>query len=193
MNQLNSTAENRQQTWTSNPEIENLDSASLADYIVDSHHQYAYAAMPEIQSLIDSVFGTHAAKHPELKLIKDYFGQLSNELKHHMQKEELVLFPYIKKLVESGKNHIQFVHPLLGAVKAPVKVMEMEHETAQLMQTRLFNLSGGFHAPADASAAYRELYLKLKEFDADLHQHVHLENDVLFPKAIALEQTFLAN
>ncbi|MFY9152621.1 MAG: hemerythrin domain-containing protein [Prolixibacteraceae bacterium] len=186
-------AQNSPQSRTSNPEVENLDSANLSDYIVDSHHRYAYAAIPEIQTLIDSVVGTHGAKHPELNLIKDYFWQLSNELKLHMRKEELVLFPYFKKLADSFTNQKQLVHPLLGSVKSPVNVMEMEHETAGLMQKKLFNLSMGFQAPEDASDAYLELFAKLKEFDADLHQHVHLENDVLFPKAIALEQAVLAN
>lgn len=188
-----SPAANNPQTWISNPEIENLDSASLSDYIVGSHHQYAYAAIPEIQNLIDFVLGTHGSKHSELKMIKDHFQQLSNELKQHMRKEELVLFPYLKKMVESGTKQKKLIHPLLGMVKSPVNVMEMEHETAGLIQKKLYNLSMGFQAPEDASDAYRELYAKLKEFDADLHQHVHLENDVLFPKAIALEQAIMAN
>lgn len=192
-NESKTSGENTIQNGTLNSELENMNCSSLSDYIVQSHHQYAYQAIPKIQQLVEAVIGMHGAKHSELKFIKSHFWQLSNELQHHMRKEELVLFPYMKKLDEAELSETQLKTPVFGSVKSPVSVMVTEHETATLMQNKLFSLSNGFSCPEGASEVFCELYEKLKEFDQDLHQHVYLENDVLFPRAITLEETLLAS
>ncbi len=165
----------------------------LSDHIVQTHHQYAIGAISEIRPMVDKVVATEGANYPELKLIKDFFLQLSNELLLHMRKEELVLFPGIKKLVSAEASGLPIDTEGFRSVKFPVSVMEMEHETASMIQQKLFGLSNGYTPSEGASKALHELYGKLKEFDDDLHRHVYVENKVLFPKAILLEQNLMVN
>jgi regulator of cell morphogenesis and NO signaling len=163
----------------------------MADYIVQTHHQYEINAIPQIQSLIDRVVEMHGANHSELKLIKDLFGQLSNELLLHMQKEELVLFPFIKKLTEAESSFKPLTPPAFGSVKSPISVMNMEHQTSSLMLNNLKRLGNDYQIPDDADTAFHELYINLKVFDNDLRRHIHIEDNILFPKTIELEKSLL--
>jgi regulator of cell morphogenesis and NO signaling len=159
----------------------------LIDHIIQTHHQYVNKTIPEILPLAQKVVEVHGTKHTELAIIQSLFQQISNEMLLHMKKEELVLFPYIKKLILDESDGIGVVEPAFGSVRIPISVMETEHKTAGIMLKRLSQLSNNYTPPEDACNTFRVLYDKLQEFDNDLHRHVHLENDVLHPKAIALE------
>lgn len=171
--------------------LESMNCSQLSDYVVQKHHQYAIRAISQIKPLIDKVVAAYATDHPQLKSIKDYFRLISNELQLHMQKEELVLFPYIHKLVAAENEGTELVTPGFGSIKSPVSVMLTEHETIGIMEQKVVRLSSGFKAPAEVNDTVLELYALLKEFDEDLQEHVRLENEILFPKAIELEQKLL--
>jgi len=160
----------------------------LTDYIIQTHHQYVNKTIPDILPLAQKVVELHIKTHSELAIIQSLFQQLSNELLLHMKKEELVLFPYIKKLTRAESDGIGVDRPAFGSIKAPISVMETEHETAGIILRRLSQLCNDYTPPEDASNTFRVLFGKLKEFEDDLHRHVHLENNILFPKAITLEQ-----
>lgn len=163
----------------------------LADYIINTHHQYVSKAIPQILPLAQKVAEVHGANHSEVVLINDLFQQLANELNMHMQKEEVVLFPYIKKLVAAENSGGCTDGSCFGSIASPISVMEQEHETAGIILKQLYHLSNDYTAPEDACNTFRVLYGKLKEFEDDLHRHIHLENNILFPKAIELEQMLL--
>ncbi len=165
----------------------------LADYIQNTHHQYVSKAIPQILPLAQKVADVHGEHHPEVILINDLFSDLADELLSHMQKEEQILFPYIKKLVvdeSAGKCNDP---SCFGSIASPISVMEAEHENAGLILKELFKLSDGYTPPEDACNTFRVLYGKLKEFEDDLHRHIHLENNILFPKAIEMEEAMLVN
>lgn len=163
----------------------------LSDYIINTHHQYVTKTIPQILPLAQKVAEVHGAHHSEVVVIYDLFQQLANELLMHMQKEEMVLFPYIKKLVAAESAGSCNDPSCFGTIASPISVMEQEHETAGIILKQLYRLSDGYSAPEDACNTYRVLYGKLKEFEDDLHRHIHLENNILFPKAIELEQALL--
>lgn len=165
----------------------------LTDYIVQTHHEYVKNAILQIKSLASEVVDSYGETHSELAIIQSLFKQISNEMLLHLKKEELVLFPYIKKLNQAKSDQKHVDRPGFGSVKVPARVMETEHETAGIIMQRLSKLSSNYTPPDDASHTFRVLYEKLKEFDDDLHVHVHLENDILHPKAIALEKLILAS
>ena len=163
----------------------------LTDYIINTHHQYVSKAIPQILPLAQKVAEVHGANHREVIRICELFQQLANELQMHMQKEEMVLFPYIKKLVEAESAGGCLDGGCFGSIASPISVMEQEHETAGIILKQLYSQSGGYTAPEDACNTFRVLYGKLKEFEDDLHIHIHLENNILFPKSIELEQALL--
>jgi regulator of cell morphogenesis and NO signaling len=163
----------------------------LIDHIIQTHHQYVNQTIPEILPLVQRVVELHGTKHTELVTIQSLFQQISNEMLLHMKKEELVLFPFIKKLILAESNGTGVDEPSFGSVRIPISVMETEHETAGIIQKRLSQLSNNYTPPEDACNTFRVLYDKLKEFEYDLNRHVHLENDILHPKAIALEHELM--
>lgn len=163
----------------------------LADYIQNTHHQYVSKAIPQILPLAQKVADVHGEHHPEVIVVNELFNDLADELLSHMQKEEQILFPYIKKLVADESAGKCSDPSCFGSILAPISVMEQEHENAGVILKQLFNLSDGYTAPEDACNTFRVLYGKLKEFEDDLHRHIHLENNILFPKAIEMEQALL--
>ena len=177
----------------STPDFENWNSAFQSDYIVQTHHHYAIDAIPQIEPLFEEVIAKYGTDYPELIVIQELFRQLGNELLLHMRKEELVLFPFVKKLVDAETNGTSIDPPGFGSVKAPISVMKMEHETTSLMQEKLSRLGNGYVPPKGANKAFCELYDRLKEFDRDLSCHVYEEDNILFPKVIALEKLLLKN
>jgi len=179
------------QERVSDHEFEAWNCDFMADYIVQTHHHYEINVIPQIQLLIDKVVDRHGANHPELKSIKDLFKQLSNDLLLHMRKEEIVLFPFIKELVEAESGFKPVSPPAFGSVKSPISVMNMEHQTSAIMLNKLFRLGNGYQIPDDADDLFHELYVNLKEFDDDLRHHIHVEDDILFPKTIELEKSLL--
>ncbi len=120
--------------------------------------------------------------------IRTTFAGLAQELTMHMMKEEMVLFPYIVRMEEAVIKNEPVLPPPFGSVQNPVSMMEHEHESAGNALRAMRQASSGYVAPSDACVSYQTLYKALSEFEADLHEHIHLENNILFPRAIAMEQ-----
>ncbi len=162
----------------------------LADYIVQNHHQYVAEAIPEITQLLNKVVMVHGPQHPELTTVQSAFRDVSRELQMHMIKEERVLFPAIRQLVQAQKSgDADDYAPPFGSVANPIRMMEHEHADAGSALETIRKVTSNFALPADGCSSYRLLYKQLEAFEIDLHQHVHLENNILFPKAIAMEKT----
>ena len=159
----------------------------LADYIVNTHHSYVKKTLPELVSYATKVASVHGQQHPELHKIKSLVDDVNAELSGHMIKEEKVLFPYIKTLVLANATEQipQAAH--FGTVQNPINMMEMEHELVGKNLDYVRVLSKNYTLPEDGCASYSLLYKMLDEFENDLHLHVHLENNILFPKALDLE------
>src|SRR6218665_3284894 len=157
----------------------------LADYIEKKHHRYVQAKIREIVPFLHKVAGVHGEHHPELKEVEALFHDCAEELTMHMQKEENVLFPYIRKMMAAGDTPVEAA---FGTVQNPIRMMMMEHDHEGERFRRIAALTNDYTPPADACNTYRVTYALLPEFEEDLHLHIHLENNILFPKAIAMEQ-----
>lgn len=163
--------------------------AALIDHIVNVHHCYVNENMVAISSYAEKVARVHGAHHPETQTIFSLWQEVETELTIHMKKEELVLFPYIKNLERFSRGELDaFPFPHFGTVKNPITMMRKEHEVAGSLMKRIQELSDQFTPPDYACNTYRVLYAKLQEFQDDLIQHIHLENNILFPKVEALEE-----
>ena len=159
----------------------------LADYIERIHHSYVAESILFMLELSVKVARVHGHASPEVVNIAEKFELVAEELTQHMAKEEQVLFPYIKRLVSAAKMEGNEQCPPMPFVRNPIRMMEMEHENAGNLLREIAGLSDNYTPPEYACNSWRVLYAKLNEFEDDLHQHVHLENNILFPKAIALE------
>jgi regulator of cell morphogenesis and NO signaling len=164
----------------------------LADYIENTHHAYVREAIPALTEYTTKIARVHGDRHPELKEIARHFAAIASELNAHMPKEERVLFPYIRRLNEADKSGTTLERPPFGSIQHPINMMEMEHEAAGSSLEAIRELSNSYTVPADGCTTYRLAFAKLQEFESDLHQHIHLENNILFPKAVQLEQKVLA-
>ncbi len=171
-------------------EIYELD--TLATHIVEKHHTYVLQRIPEIEPFLDKVVRVHGHTHPELIQVQENFQAVKEELLSHMQKEENVLFPYIKEMVEAKRNNIQPVLPFFGTIKNPISMMEMEHVSAGNSFKVIREITNNLTPPEGACNTYRVTFSMLDEFENDLHRHIHLENNLLFPKAILLENDLLS-
>jgi regulator of cell morphogenesis and NO signaling len=160
----------------------------LVAYINSTHHKYTREEIARLGPLFVKVCSVHGQNHPELVEIRTTFAALAQELTMHMMKEEMVLFPYIVRMEEAVIQHEPVLPPPFGRVQNPVSMMEHEHESAGAALRTMRQASGSYAAPPDACISYQTLYKALAEFEADLHQHIHLENNILFPRAIAMEQ-----
>lgn len=161
----------------------------LADYIVNTHHSYVRKTIPDIRNYTEKVAKVHGAHHPELLRINQLAQEVCDEMSAHMVKEEQVLFPYVKKLVaekKDGTREVKFGN--LDSVQTPINMMEMEHELVGNNMDEIRKISNNYAVPEDGCASYAFLFKTLDEFENDLHIHVHLENNILFPKAINLEK-----
>jgi regulator of cell morphogenesis and NO signaling len=163
----------------------------LVDYIVNIHHKYVREAIPVLSAHTQKVAAVHGQNHPEVIEIARHFQTVAAEMQSHMMKEEQILFPYIKALVVAHRNKIPFVRPPFGSVQNPIRMMEADHESAGSELYAVRSLSNTYVPPADACTTYRVSFQELQYFEHDLHQHVHLENNILFPGAIALEQELI--
>ncbi|TNF32338.1 MAG: iron-sulfur cluster repair di-iron protein [Deltaproteobacteria bacterium] len=163
------------------PDFNALPLDQLIAFIVNKHHKYTVDTLRELEPLIAKVAMVHGGWRPELHEIKDIFGQLKDELMSHMQKEEMVLFPAIISLFRGGDSSF-----CGNSIQHPISRMEMEHDFAGECMKQIRNLSQGFELPKGACATYTVVYKVLKEFEADLHHHIHLENNILFPKVLSL-------
>jgi len=156
--------------------FESFEPALLIDFILEHHHRYVRETIPQLNALLDKVVNAHGADTPELLAVRENFTVLAEELLEHMPKEEQVLFPLIKKLSEQNNS------PASTYVQMPIQVMEHEHESAGNIVKKIRALTNSYQIPAHACPTFRITYTMLEEFDKDLMQHIHLENNILFPK-----------
>ncbi len=161
----------------------------LASHIQQTHHTYVARQIPVLESFLHKLCGVHGAAHPELLTVNRLFLAAADELTHHMQKEEVMLFPYIRRLVQASQDGNTPAPPPFGSVQAPIAVMMQEHSQEGDRFQQMTELSNDFTPPADACNTYRVTYGLLKEFRDDLHLHIHLENNILFLKAAQLEDS----
>jgi regulator of cell morphogenesis and NO signaling len=159
----------------------------LVGYILDKHHVYTKEEMARLEPLIENVIAAHGENHPELKGISGFFHQLCADLKPHMFKEEQVLFPYIIEMESCAVQSRPAPFAPFGTVNNPIRMMMMEHDTAGELLRELRVLSSNYTVPAEGCISYHTLYQALEAFEKDLHQHIHLENNILFPRAIEME------
>jgi regulator of cell morphogenesis and NO signaling len=159
----------------------------LSDYIVNVHHTYVKQNLPILRDLSEKVANRHGQQHTELKTIRNIVDEMANELAIHLQKEEVVLFPYIKELESSalGKSKEQ---QIFHSVNEPIAAMENDHDIVGDLARHIRELTHNYTLPENACNSYALLYKMLEDFENDLHLHIHLENNILFPKAVALEK-----
>ena len=160
----------------------------LIEHIINIHHAYVEESIPLIIQYANRVAEVHGRHYTEVLEINKLFKEVANELASHMKKEEIILFPYIKKLLMLKKEGGYVSKPPFGTVNNPIQMLESEHETAGYIFKEIAKLSNNYTPPEEACNTFRALYAKLEEFENDLHQHIHLENNILHPKAIQLEQ-----
>lgn len=165
----------------------------MVDYIVNTHHRYVTRALPQLDEMSTKVARVHGANHPEVVKIASLYNAIAEELRMHMHKEENILFPYIKQMAAANRNNESIQPSPFGTIENPIKMMEMEHESAGGNMQSINELSNGFNPPEGACNTYQVLYAKLQEFENDLHRHIHLENHILFPKSIVLESELLSS
>ena len=161
--------------------------AELVRHIVDKHHVYTKEEMARLEALIDKVIAAHGTNHPELRDIGEVFQSLCADLKPHMFKEEQILFPYILGMENAFLGDAPPPFAPFGTVNNPVRMMMMEHDAAGELLRELRELSSNYTVPPDGCISYQTLYQALEALEQDLHQHIHLENNILFPRAIRLE------
>ena len=159
----------------------------LADYVQKKHHRYVRAQIPVLEGLLEKIVSVHGSCHPELAEIKDLFDGSATELTAHMQKEELVLFPHIHRMVEEQQGGKKAEAAAFGSVERPIARMMQEHVTEGERFRLIRELTNNYTPPADACNTYRVAFGNLEDFENDLHLHIHLENNILFPKAVELE------
>jgi regulator of cell morphogenesis and NO signaling len=160
--------------------------SQLIDHIMETHHQYVENAIPALKAYLQKLATVHGDRHPELFQIRDEFMAASDALTAHMKKEEFILFPYVKAMEEAEKSGFALSKPHFGHIDNPINMMEDEHETEGERFRTISELSDGYKTPSDGCQTYRVAFEMLKEFESDLHTHIHLENNILFPKASAL-------
>jgi regulator of cell morphogenesis and NO signaling len=170
-------------------EAPETDLRRLVDYIVTTHHAYIREWTPVIESHLAKVVAAHGDRHPELSAVRTHFTAVAGDLALHMAKEEQVLFPYICALARVARDDAPAPPDMFGTIQNPIRMMEIEHEEAGQLLGLVRELSAEYAPPADACATYRLVLTELAAFEADLHRHVHLENNVLFPRAVELEET----
>jgi regulator of cell morphogenesis and NO signaling len=167
---------------------DNWDLTFLVDHIVNVHHTYVEENIPLLIQYANKVAKVHGHHYKEVVEINSLFTEVANELAAHMKKEELILFPFIKQLVKAEKDGTKAPQPHFGTVNNPINMMEDEHENAGNIFKEIARLTNNYNPPEGACNTFKALYAKLDEFEQDLHQHIHLENNILFPKAIQLEK-----
>ncbi len=176
------------------PDIENDDWTSkslksLSEHIVNKHHAYVKRELPRLAVLAAKVVNRHGATKAELPVIAGTLAQLDMELTQHLEKEEAVLFPYIVDLERAISDNVAKPRSCFGTVANPIAMMTQEHDAAGMLLAEIRRLSRNFTTPDDACPTFHAFYDGLKEFEQDLHQHIHLENNILFPRAIELEHS----
>jgi regulator of cell morphogenesis and NO signaling len=171
------------QAWTDEP------MSAVIRFIVDTHHRYTRDALDILRPLATKVAGVHGANHAELRLVDKLVYELADDLIPHMMKEEQVLFPYVEALEEASLAGGDPPVPFFGTARNPVRMMMLEHETVGEKLLEIRTITKNFELPGEACTSYRVLFAKLEELEQDIHRHIHLENNILFPRAIAAEES----
>lgn len=160
----------------------------LADYIYNQHHKYYYSEEPNITGLVEKVADHHGSNSSHLYALRDLYRQLVQELNAHFIKEERVVFPFIKELVKAKLTGDRTTLTQQPSLSEPIQIMESDHEAAGDILEEMRAITNNYTPPAQACNSYQFMYKKLRDLDEDLHQHIHLENNILFPKALAIEK-----
>ncbi|MGH9665827.1 MAG: hemerythrin domain-containing protein, partial [Bryobacteraceae bacterium] len=168
--------------WTGEP------LGSLTAHIVETHHGFVRRETPRIAFLLKKVVAKHGQTHPEIPQIEQLFIAVAQEFSTHMLKEEQVLFPYIDRLELANLQGKPAPPAFFGSVTRPIAHMVADHDDTGALFARIHELSNAYAPPSGACPTFRALYQGLAEFERDLHQHIHLENNILFPRAIEMEQ-----
>ncbi|NNE67011.1 MAG: iron-sulfur cluster repair di-iron protein [Pyrinomonadaceae bacterium] len=163
------------------------DPVELIAHIVQKHHTYTRNEIERLSPLLKKVCEKHGQAHEELFVIRDHFHALALDLGPHLMREEQVLFPYIEKLARSVQTGENRPFAPFGEVRNPIRMMSFEHETAGSILKDMRKASKEYKPPAGACPSYTALYFGLEELERDLHRHIHLENNLLFPLAIEME------
>lgn len=178
----------QRETPTDNTDFKSWPLDLLADYIEKKHHRYVEETIPVLKQYLDKLCKVHCERHPELFEIHEHFNLSAGELAMHMKKEELVLFPWVRKMVKAERRGEPLDRPHFGTVKNPIAAMIQEHDNEGERFRVIAALSNDYTPPEDACNTYRVAFSLLQEFEEDLHRHIHLENNILFPKAKQLEK-----
>jgi len=161
------------------PEWQSLGLTGLADHILDTHHAYLWEELGPLGSLVEKVLAAHGENHPELAALRADYAALANDLAQHLMKEERILFPAIKATDASASDGVGC------GVEGPIRQMMFEHDAAGEILARMRETTGGYGVPEDGCTSYQQMMLRLQALEDDLHQHIHKENNVLFPRALA--------
>jgi regulator of cell morphogenesis and NO signaling len=171
------------------PNFQNASLRELITHILETHHVYTKSEIDRLDALIAKVIVAHGSNHPELIELGELWQSLAADLNPHMFKEERVLFPYIMAMVQAADQNGSAPFAPFGTVNNPIHMMMSEHDSAGDILRQMRSLTFDYKVPADACISYQTLYQALEGFERDLHQHIHLENNILFPKALKLENT----
>ncbi len=163
----------------------------LTAYIEKKHHRYVESRITEIKPMLAKIVKVHGDLHPELLEVEELFLGSAGELTAHMKKEEFILFPFVKKLVQASEDKTELTPGHFGTVANPVAMMMDEHEAEGERFRKIAELTNDYTPPLGACTTYMVTFSLLKEFEQDLHLHIHLENNILFPKAIELEKSLV--
>ncbi len=176
------------QTKSDNIDFKSWPLDLLADYIEKKHHRYVEERIPVLKQYLNKLCQVHGERHPELFEITEHFNASAGELAMHMKKEELIVFPAVRKMVQAKQTGGQMNPFHFGTIQNPIHVMMQEHDNEGERFRQIEALSNSYTPPADACTTYNVTFSLLKEFEDDLHNHIHLENNILFPKAEELEK-----
>lgn len=165
---------------------------TLTEHIEKKHHAYVEAKIPLLKEYLDKIESVHKKEHPELIEINEIFKEASGQLAMHMKKEELVLFPFIKKMAKAQRENLPLETPHFGTIKNPIGRMDEEHDFEGEAFRKIASLSNNYSVPDDGCTTYNIAFQMLKEFEEDLHLHIHKENNILFQRAITLEENLLS-
>ncbi|REC47475.1 iron-sulfur cluster repair di-iron protein [Chryseobacterium pennipullorum] len=160
----------------------------LADYIEKTHHRYVEEKTAVLQAFLDKLCRVHGGRHPELFEVMSLFNESAQDLSAHMKKEELILFPFVRNMMKAKISGTPVPHPVFGTVENPVAMMQHEHTVEGDRFRKIAEITNEYLPPADACNTYKVAFATLQDFENDLHKHIHLENNILFPKAIRLEK-----
>lgn len=160
----------------------------LADYVEKTHHRYVEEKIPYIMQFLDKICRVHGGRHPELFEVNQLFSDSARDLSAHLKKEELILFPFVRVLENAKRTNASYQRPGFDTVENPVTMMMDEHTTEGERFEKISKLTDGYTTPADGCKTYEVAFRMLEEFENDLHRHIHIENNILFPRAIRLEK-----